>query len=90
MLYLDWRFAPVFDLIDPKTAYTGTHNAGLVLLSVIVATLAAFVALSISGRIVVAVALAFVFFTSAAWAFAMVIGRRQGRVACQAGGAPHG
>jgi two-component system, sensor histidine kinase and response regulator len=206
MLYLDWRFAPVFDLIDPKTAYTGTHNAGLVLLSVIIATLAAFVALSISGRIVaansrgtrwawasagavamgggiwgmhfvgmlafslpcgvtydpvgtvgsmipgilasgvalhvisrrtfpsykrltvgavlmgagiglmhysgmaameaqalmrydpwlvamsivVAVALAFVFFTSAAWAFAMVIGRRQGRVACQAGGAPHG
>jgi NO-binding membrane sensor protein with MHYT domain len=54
MLFLDWRFFPVFDLIDPKTAYTGRYNAGLVLLSVIVATLAAFVALSISGRIVAA------------------------------------
>jgi two-component system sensor histidine kinase/response regulator len=53
MLYLDWRFFPVFDQIDP-TAPTGGYNAGLVALSVIVATLAAFVALSISGRIVAA------------------------------------
>jgi CheY-like chemotaxis protein/HPt (histidine-containing phosphotransfer) domain-containing protein len=54
MLYLDWRFFPVFDQIDPTAAFSGTYNAGLVTLSVIVATLAAFVALSISGRIVAA------------------------------------
>ena len=54
MLHLDWRFFPAFDLLDPKTAYSGSYHAGLVLLSVIVATLAAFVALSISGRIVAA------------------------------------
>jgi len=54
MLYLDWRFFPVFDQIDPTAAFGGTYNAGLVVLSVIVATLAAFVALSISGRIVAA------------------------------------
>src|SRR5215471_16123494 len=54
MSYLDWRFLPVFDLIDPTTAYSGTYHAGLVALSVVVATLAAFVALSISGRIMAA------------------------------------
>jgi two-component system sensor histidine kinase/response regulator len=54
MLYLDWRFFPVYDQIDPTTAHSGAYNAGLVALSVIVATLAAFVALSISGRIVAA------------------------------------
>jgi signal transduction histidine kinase/CheY-like chemotaxis protein/HPt (histidine-containing phosphotransfer) domain-containing protein len=54
MLYLDWRFFPVFDQIDPTAAFSGAYNAGLVVLSVIVATLAAFVALSISGRIVAA------------------------------------
>jgi two-component system sensor histidine kinase/response regulator len=54
MLYLDWRFFPVFDQIDPTAAFSGTYNAGLVTLSVIVAALAAFVALSISGRIVAA------------------------------------
>ncbi len=54
MLYLDWRFSPVYDQIDPITAYSGAYNAGLVALSVVVATLAAFVALSISGRIVAA------------------------------------
>src|SRR5437588_3991638 len=54
MLYLDWRFFPVFDQIDPTAAFGGAYNAGLVVLSVIVATLAAFVALSISGRIVAA------------------------------------
>src|SRR5258706_12159532 len=52
MLFLDWRFAPVHDLVNPATAYLGTYHAGLVALSVVVATLAAFVALSISGRIV--------------------------------------
>src|SRR5205809_549094 len=54
MFHLDWRFSPVFDLIDPAAAYSGTYHAGLVALSVLVATLAAFVALSISGRIVAA------------------------------------
>ena len=54
MLFLDWRFFPAHDLVDPATAYPGAYNAGLVTLSVVVATLAAFVALSISGRIVAA------------------------------------
>jgi len=54
MSYLDWRFFPIFDLVDPSTAYSGSYHAGLVALSVVVATLAAFVALSISGRIVAA------------------------------------
>src|SRR5438105_2387748 len=54
MLYLDWRFFPVFDQIDPTAAFSGAYNAGFVVISVIVATLAAFVALSISGRIVAA------------------------------------
>src|SRR5207302_1684972 len=51
MLHLDWRFFPVFDSIDRTIAYDGAYHAGLVALSVVVATLAAFVALSISGRI---------------------------------------
>ena len=54
MLHLDWRFFPVFDAIDPTTAYGDFYNGGLVALSIIVATLAAFVALSTSGRIVAA------------------------------------
>jgi len=54
MLHLDWRFFPVFDSVDPTTAYGDVYNAGLVALSIIVATLAAFVALSTSGRIVAA------------------------------------
>src|SRR5437667_12503980 len=54
MSYLDWRFFPVFDVISPPIAYSGSYHAGLVALSVLVATLAAFVALSISGRIVAA------------------------------------
>ena len=54
MLYLDWRFFPVFDQVDPTMAYSGWYDTGLVALSVLVATLAAFVALSISGRIVAA------------------------------------
>src|SRR5579863_10062824 len=51
MLHLDWRFLPVFDAFDPASAYPGTYSAGLVGLSVLVAALAAFVALSISDRI---------------------------------------
>ncbi len=54
MLHLDWRFLPVFDSVDPSTAYGDAYSAGLVALSVVVATLAAFVALSTSGRIVAA------------------------------------
>jgi PAS domain S-box-containing protein len=54
MLNLDWRFFPVFDHLDPATAYRGTYDMGLVATSVAIAILAAFVALSISGRIVAA------------------------------------
>ena len=42
MLYLDWRFLPVYDQIDPTTAHTGGYDIGLVALSIVVATLAAF------------------------------------------------
>jgi PAS domain S-box-containing protein len=52
--YLDWHFFPVFELLDPATAYSGTYNLTLVVTSVAIAILAAFVALSISGRIVAA------------------------------------
>jgi PAS domain S-box-containing protein len=54
MLNLDWHFLPVFDRLDPATAYLGTYNLGLVATSVAIAILAAFVALSISSRIVAA------------------------------------
>src|ERR1700739_4549749 len=54
MLNLDWHFYPVFDGLDPATAYPGTYSLGLVITSVAIAILAAFVALSISGRIVAA------------------------------------
>ncbi len=52
--YLDRHFLPVFDRLDPATAYPVTYNLGLVATSVVIAILAAFVALSISGRIVAA------------------------------------
>jgi PAS domain S-box-containing protein len=52
--YLDRRFLPVFDRLDPATAYPGTYNLTLVATSVAIAILAAFVALSISGRIIAA------------------------------------
>ena len=54
MLHLDWRFLPVFDSIDPTTRYVGVYNPILVATSVVIAILAAYVALSISGRIVAA------------------------------------
>jgi hypothetical protein len=54
MLNLDRHFFPVFDHLDPATAYPGSYNLGLVATSVAIAILAAFVALSISGRIVAA------------------------------------
>jgi NO-binding membrane sensor protein with MHYT domain len=52
--YLDWRFFPAFDRLDPATAYPGTYNLTLVATSVAIAILAALVALSISGRIIAA------------------------------------
>jgi PAS domain S-box-containing protein len=54
MLSLDRHFFPVFDRLDVTAAYPGTYNLGLVVTSVAIAILAAFVALSISGRIVAA------------------------------------
>src|ERR1700746_2608635 len=54
MLNLDWHFFPVFDRLDPATAYPGTYNLGLLVTSVAIAILAAFIALSISGRIAAA------------------------------------
>ncbi|MBI1777366.1 MAG: response regulator [Proteobacteria bacterium] len=54
MLELDWRFFPVYDAIDRATAYLGAYDLALVATSVVIAILAAFVALSISGRIVAA------------------------------------
>src|SRR5258708_37244841 len=54
MLFLDWRFFPVFDALDPASAFVGRYDIGLVLTSLLIAILAAFVALSISGRIVAA------------------------------------
>jgi PAS domain S-box-containing protein len=54
MLNLDRHFFPVFDSLDPAIAYPGTYNLRLVATSVAIAILAAFVALSISGRIAAA------------------------------------
>jgi hypothetical protein len=54
MLNLDSHFFPVFDRLDPATAYPGSYSLGLVVTSVAIAILAAFVALSISGRIAAA------------------------------------
>jgi len=54
MLHLDWRFFPVFEPIDPASNYVGTYNPGLVATSFVIAILAAYVALSISGRIAAA------------------------------------
>jgi PAS domain S-box-containing protein len=54
MLTLDWHFLPVFDHLDRATAYLGTYDWILVATSVAIAILAAFVALSISGRIIAA------------------------------------
>ena len=51
MLYLDWRFSPTFDIDHSLAAYASAYSTELVALSVVVATLAAFVALSIAGRI---------------------------------------
>ena len=54
MMHLDWRFLPVFKSVDPATEYPAVYDPWLVMMSVIIAILAAYVALSISGRIVAA------------------------------------
>jgi two-component system, sensor histidine kinase and response regulator len=54
MLHLDWRFFPVFDHNDLGASYIGVYDPALVATSIVIAILAAFVALSISGRIVAA------------------------------------
>jgi two-component system sensor histidine kinase/response regulator len=54
MLYLDWRFLPLFEAVDPRTAYQGIYQPGLVAISLAIAILAACVALSISDRIIAA------------------------------------
>ena len=53
-MQLDWRFFPVFDSPPAGSNYIAVYNPGLVVTSVIIAILAAYVALSISGRIVAA------------------------------------
>src|SRR5215207_3465369 len=52
MLNLDRRFLPVFDSVDPVSHYVGVYNPWLVATSVLIAILAAYVALSTSGRII--------------------------------------
>src|SRR5712691_8434952 len=52
MLHLDRRFLPIFDSVDPATGYVGVYDPWQVATSVVIAILAAYVALSISGRIV--------------------------------------
>src|SRR5690242_19792098 len=54
MLHLNWAFIPVLDRLYLTIPYNGKYELGLVVLSIIVATLAAFVALSTSSRIVAA------------------------------------
>jgi signal transduction histidine kinase/CheY-like chemotaxis protein/HPt (histidine-containing phosphotransfer) domain-containing protein len=54
MWHLDWRFLPVFDQADLGQNYLGVYEPALVATSVVIAILAAFVALSISGRIAAA------------------------------------
>ena len=52
MLHLDRWFLPIFDSIDPATGYVGVYDPWQVATSIVIAILAAYVALSISGRIV--------------------------------------
>jgi PAS domain S-box-containing protein len=71
MLTLDSHLLPVFDRVDPAAAYPGTYNLGLVVTSVAIAILAAFVALSISGRIAAAATRAARYAWAAAGAISM-------------------
>ncbi|MBV8167923.1 MAG: histidine kinase, partial [Alphaproteobacteria bacterium] len=54
MLFLDWRFLPVHESLDLAAAYRGSYSPALIIVSFLIAILAAYVALSISGRIVAA------------------------------------
>ena len=54
MLNLDWHFFPVLDNLDPSTALPGTYDLWFVATSLAIAILAAFVALSISSRVIAA------------------------------------
>jgi two-component system sensor histidine kinase/response regulator len=54
MLHLNWQFLPVFDSVDAASDYVGVYDPWLVVASVVMAILAAYVALSISDRIVAA------------------------------------
>jgi PAS domain S-box-containing protein len=51
MQYLNWRLLPFFDPVDRAAAYQGTYDPALVFLSLSIAILAAFVALSIANQI---------------------------------------
>lgn len=53
-MQLDWRFFPIFSLPSAGSNYLAVYNPTLVVTSVIIAILAAYVALSISGRIAAA------------------------------------
>jgi two-component system, sensor histidine kinase and response regulator len=51
---LDWRFFPVFQSPSAGSNYVAVYNPALVVTSVVIAIIAAYVALSISGRIIAA------------------------------------
>src|SRR5215471_4509278 len=53
-MQLDWRFLPVFDPIGSAASLPAVYDPWLVTTSVVIAILAAYVALSISRRIVAA------------------------------------
>src|SRR4051794_13759405 len=51
MLYLDWRFFPVFDQVDPTMAYSGWDDTRLGALLVLVCPLPGLVGPSVSRRV---------------------------------------
>jgi NO-binding membrane sensor protein with MHYT domain len=51
MPQLNQFFWPITGVVDPTQAYVGAHQPGLVALSLVIASLSAFVALSVSGRV---------------------------------------
>src|SRR5258706_3752025 len=51
-MQLNQFFWPVPEAVDPAMAYAGAYQLGLVALSLVIASLSAFVALSVSGRVV--------------------------------------
>jgi two-component system sensor histidine kinase/response regulator len=52
--HLDWRLLPVLDHFSSARAYAGEYSTALVVTSVLIAILAAFVAFSISARVTAA------------------------------------